>query len=260
MLWPDLQTAAIRRLTAGIAAGLLCASGAFAQSVPPFSLFRGPSNVVLGTAVLNNSRNALDELTAQALAAAIGGSGPTATKPPGVLSSPPTLTYKPDARLSDWTRLRMIDSLNPADDPELQRQIEQAFADDRVLKNFDRFMAARGYSSHDIADDTAELLLVSWQIATSARPTHSQVQGVHDQTRAVLLDAPGMRALTDADRQLLAERIAYQVVITSSAHTESLRNGSLTERQQSQDSATAILRTYGVETSKVRLTDEGFHR
>jgi len=150
--------------------------------------------------------------------------------------------------------------LNSADDPELQRQIEQAFADNTVLKNFDRFMAARGYSSHDIADDTAELLLVSWQIATSAQPTHSQAQGVHDQTRAVLLNTPELSTLTNADRQLLAERIAYQVVITSSAHTESVRNGSLIERRQSQDSATAILRAYGVEAGKVRLTDEGFQR
>lgn len=247
---------------AGVAA--LCAGGAFAQSVPPFSLFRGPGNVVLGAAVLNNSRNALDELTAQALAAAISGgsraAAPGATTQPRVPSTPPPLTYKPDARLSDWTRLRMIDSLNPADDPELQRKIDGAFADNAVLKNFDRFMAARGYSSHDIADDTAELLLVSWQIATSEQPTRSQVQGVHDQTRAVLLNTPELSTLTDADRQLMAERIAYQVVITSSAHTESLRNGSQTERVQSQDSATAILRAYGVETSKVRLTDEGFRR
>ena len=255
---PDLQTAAIRHLAAGIAA--LCASGAFAQSIPPFSLFRGPSNVVLGTAVLNNSRNTLDELTAQALAGAISGSPPTTAGPPRIPGPPPTLTYKSDAHLSDWTRVRMIDSLNPTDDPELQRQIEQAFADNSVLKNFDRFMSARGYSSHDIADDTAELLLVSWQIATSAQPTRSQAQGVHEQTRTILLDTPELRGLTDADRQLMAERIAYQVVITSSAHTESLRNGSLTEQRQSQDSATAILRTYGVETGKVRLTDEGFHR
>lgn len=250
----------IRRLAAGVAAGLLWAGGAFAQSVPPFGLFRGPANVVLGTAVLNNSRNTLDELTAQALAGAIGGSRPAAANAPSVAGPPPTLTYKPDARLSDWTRVRMLDSLNPAADPELQRHIEEAFADNAVLKNFDRFMATRGYSSHDVADDTAELLLVSWQIATSTQPTHSQAQGVHEQTRAVLLNTPQMRTLTDADRQLLAERIAYQVVITSSAHTESLRNGSLTERAQSQDSATAILRSYGVETSKVRLTDEGFHR
>ena len=260
MAFSNLQTAAIRPLAAGVAAGLVYASGALAQSVPPISLFRGPGNVVLGAAVLNNSRNSLDQLTAQALAAAIGGSQPAAPAPPPLPRPPPTLTYRPDARLSDWTRVRVIDSLNPANDPELQQRIEQAFADNAVLKNFDRFMAARGYSSHDIADDTAELLLVSWQIATSAQPTRSQVQGVHEQTRAVLLNTPQMSTLTDADRQLIAEQIAYQVVITSSAHTESLRNGSLIERQQSQDSATAILHAYGVETKGVRLTDEGFRR
>src|SRR6185312_12128374 len=102
---------ATRRAKAALLAGLMgvcAAASTFAQSVPPFGLFRGQGNVVLGTAVLNNSRQSLDELTAQALSAAIGKSTAT-TAPPAAPAPPPTLTYEPDARLSDWTRARMID-------------------------------------------------------------------------------------------------------------------------------------------------------
>lgn len=256
-----VQTAATHRLGAALLAGLIgvCAAGASAQSVPPFGLFRGQGNVVLGTAVLNNSRESLDALTARALTAAIGKSTAPAP-PPAVVGPPPSLTYEPDARLSDWTRARMTEALNPDEDPKLRRQIEQAFAGNAVLKNFDRFMSERGYSSHDVADDTAELLLVSWQIATNNTATHSQVEGVHQQVREVLLAAPQMQTLTDADRQLMGEQIAYQIVITSSVNTESARHNNATQQRRLQESAAEILRAHGVDTTQVHLTDQGFRR
>jgi hypothetical protein len=236
----------------------VCAASAFAQSVPPFGVFRGQGNVALDTAVLNNARNSLDELTAKALTAATGKS-PAATPPPALVGPPPSLTYEPDARLSDWTRARMTDALDPDNDPQLRRRIEQAFAGNAVLKNFDRFMSARGYSSHDLADDTAELLLVSWQIATNNTATHSQVEGVHEQVRAVLLAAPQLQTLTDADRQLMGEQIAYQIVVTSSVNTESVRHNNTAQRRRLQESAVQILRAHGVDT-QAHLTDQGFRR
>jgi hypothetical protein len=223
-------------------------------------VFRSQGNVVLGTAVLNNARSSLDELTAQALSSAIA-KAPAATAPqPAAAGPPPSLTYEPDARLSDWTRARMTDQLDPDNDPQLHRQIVQAFAGNAVLKNFDRFMSDRGYSSHDVADDTAELLLVSWQIATNNTATHSQVEGVHEQVRAVLLAAPQMQTLTDSDRQLMAEKIAYQVVITSSVNTESVRHNNAAQQRKLQESAAETLRAHGVDMTQVHLTDEGFRR
>lgn len=257
------QTAATSRLRATLIAGVmgLCAAGAFAQSVPPFGVFRGQGNVALDTAVLNNARDSLDELTAKALTAALAKS-PAEAKPPqpAAPGPPPSLTYEPDARLSDWTRARMTDTLDADNDPQLRRQIVQAFAGNAVLKSFDRFMSDRGYSSHDVADDTAELLLVSWQIATSNTATHSQAEGVHEQVRSVLLAAPQMQTLTDSDRQLMGEQIAYQIVITSSVNTESVRHNNTEQQRRLQESAAQILRAHGVDMTQVHLTDQGFRR
>jgi hypothetical protein len=253
--------AAIRHLCVGLAVAFTCgyACCASGQTVPPFGLFHGPANAVLGAAVLNSSRDALNAETARLLAAAIG-SAPAAPAAPPIPGPPPSLTYEPDTRLSDWTRARMTDQLDPGGDPQVRRQLEQAFADNAVLKNFDRFMSARGYSSRDIADDTAELLLVSWQIATNGTASPSQREGVHKQVRTVFLNTPQLRVLNDADRQLMAEEIAYQVIVTSSARTESLHNGNEAEQRQLQQTAAALLRKHGIELSQVRLTDEGFHR
>lgn len=257
------EPTAATHLRAAFLAGLLgvCAASAFAQSAPPFGVFRGQGNVALDTAVLNNARNSMDELTAKALSAAMAKAPPAATpQQPAVAGPPPPLTYEPDARLSDWTRARMTDALDPDNDPQLRRQIVQAFAGNAVLKNFDRFMSDRGYSSHDVADDTAELLLLSWQIATNNTATHSQAEGVHEQVRAVLTAAPQMQTLTEADRQLMGEQIAYQIVITSSMNTESMRHNNTAQLRRLQESAAEILRAHGVDITQVHLTDQGFRR
>jgi hypothetical protein len=126
-----------------------------------------------------------------------------------------------------------------------------------VLREFDRFMSSRGYSSLDVADDTAELLLLSWQIVTDGTATDSQTRGVHEQTRSVFLSVPRLRATSDAERQLMAERIAYQIIISSSARNQLLR-GDQAQRRQLQQSAAAIMRQQGIDVSKLHLTDQGF--
>jgi len=64
--------------------------------------------------------------------------------------------------------------------------------------------------------------------------------------------------MTDADRQLMAERIAYQVVISSSARTQYIRNGNPSQHKQLQESAAAMMLANGVDVSRVHLTDQGF--
>jgi hypothetical protein len=76
----------------------------------------------------------------------------------------------------------------------------------------------------------------------------------------VLLGAPQMQGLTDADRQLLGEQIAYQIVITSSMNTESARHNDAAQQRRLQNSAAAILRAHGVDMTQVHLTDQGFRR
>ena len=239
-----------------LVAVLTCAgsSSAAAQGTAPF--ITNLSRFALGQAVLNDRRNAINAQVAAALAA-------QQQRAPAQLPSNPvapvSLTFEPDRRLSNWTRMTSIDALSHGD-PALQRQMELAFANDAVLEQFDHLMSARGYSSHDIADDTAELLLVSWEIATGGKATDVQARGVQAQTRALFLDNPQSRTLTNADRQLMGERIAYQVVISSAAQQEYRRDSDDAQRTQLRQSATEILRQEGVDLQQLHLTDRGFAR
>src|SRR5215469_16656499 len=227
---------AARSFTAAVARAVACVSFVAASTQCPVlfaqNLAGSPAGVALGQAILKSSRNAIDSQIAAALAAKSGTSAQEAAAAPG--SAAPSLTYEPDPALSDWTRVTMIDTLANGD-PQLRRRMQEAFADNSVLQDFDSFMSARGYSSHNVADDTAELLLVSWQIVTDSTPTISQSRGVHEQTHSIFIGNPQLRAMTDADRQLMAERIAYQVVISSSARTQYIRNGNPSQHKQLQE-------------------------
>jgi hypothetical protein len=236
---------------AAIAVGI-CAIPASGQ--PPPVLGRGPGNFALNSAVLNSARHALDAQTAAALAAIIAKPGPTPPAPPEV-----TLTYEPDPRLSDWTRLSMIDALSEGN-ATVRDQLERSFAKNAVLKSFDTYMSARGYSSHNVADDMAEMLLVSWQVVSNGKATDSQVRGVHAQTQAAFLNSPALRTLTASDRQLMAERFAYQVILTSSAQEAFSRDGDHAHRRQLQESSEALLREQGVDAAQMHLTDQGFRK
>jgi hypothetical protein len=138
--------------------------------------------------------------------------------------------------------------------------MEQSFAGNAVLKEFDHRMSTRGYSSHNVADDMAELLVVSWEITTGGAAQGAQVQGAHRQVRNIFLGNSRLRAMTNSERQEMAERIAYQVVISSLAHKEYLRSGDGAQLAGLQQAVTTMLQQQGIDLTNLRLTPQGFHR
>jgi hypothetical protein len=138
--------------------------------------------------------------------------------------------------------------------------MEQAFAGNTVLKEFDHRMSTRGYSSHNVADDMAELLVVSWEITTGGAAQGAQVQGAHRQVRDIFLGNSRLRAMTNTERQEMAERIAYQVVISSLAHKEYVQSGDQAQLVGLQEAVTTMLQQQGINLTNLRLTPQGFHR
>jgi uncharacterized protein DUF6683 len=95
--------------------------------------------------------------------------------------------------------------------------LEKAFATDAVLREFDAFVAAHGFSSHNVGDAMAALLWSSWQIVQGVTLTEAQIRGIHQQVRAVFLANPQLRAMTVAGHQMVSESIAYLVMVEAAA-------------------------------------------
>jgi hypothetical protein len=261
---------------------LLGSTPALAQWNPSFtaSLGRGYGNIALSQSILSNtralgnSRNAGSSVdgngapdkgaatsgtaTASASASALGPTRRSASLAADARGTP-TLTYIPDQAVSDRMREQTIDALSRTL-PQLRAQMQQSFAGNAVLKEFDHRMSTRGYSSHDVADDMAELLVVSWEITTGGAAQGAQVQGAHRQVRDIFLGNSRLRAMTNTERQEMAERIAYQVVISSSAHKEYLRSGDRAQLAGLQQAVATMLQQQGIDLTNLRLTPQGFHR
>jgi hypothetical protein len=241
-----------------IAATLACCAAlhctaAFAQWDPGFtaSLGRGYGQIALSQSVLTGMRLMHQSSSSGAGAASAPAAG--AKRAP----ADATLTYVADPRISEQVRGAMIAALSQQN-PAMRPQMERAFANDAVLRNFDRFMRSRGWSSHNVADDMTILLLMGWEIATGRSATEAQMAGAQQQVRGVFLETPQLRAMTNADRQEMGERIAYQVVISSLAHEQSVRSGDQAQLAQLRQSAAAMLQQQGIDLTRVTLTDHGF--
>jgi hypothetical protein len=209
-------------------------------------LGRGMGQIALSQSVLSGTRRI--------------GSGETAnnTKAPAATAqNAATLTYVPDSRVSEQTRASVLDTLSHQN-PTLRAQMDSALNGGVVLQIFDRFMAAHGFSSRNVADDMAMQLLVSWEIVTGGVATPGQIRGADSQVRGVFLSTPQLRAMTNVERQQMAEDIAYQVVIGSAANRQFQRAGDQAQLGQLRQTAQTILRQRGIDLTRLQLTERGF--
>lgn len=231
--------------------GSLCANLANAQysGSATMQLGMGYGNIALSQSIL----------TGTAVALGPHSSHPSTTTPrrPASTNAESALTYIPDAGQSERTRTAMIQALSQ-NNPQLRTQVQQAFANDAMLKSFDSFMSNLGYSSRNVADDMAVLLLVSWEIATDANASSSQIQGADTQVHNLFLHSTQLQALSNAQRQEMAEQIAYQVVLGFAAKREYTRTGDQAQLAHLRDLAASVMRQQGIDLRNVRLTEQGF--
>jgi hypothetical protein len=230
----------------------LCSTAAVAQwnARATASLGRGYGNIALSQSILSGTRRLGAGASTRSNAVR-----PASLTPAQIDAA---LTYTADPRQSDRIRAVMIDTVS-GQNATTRADMEKAFADDAVLKEFERFVSGRGYSSHNVADDMAERLVVCWEIYTGGTASKEQIEGTHQQVRGVFLGNPALRAMTNAQRQNMAERAAYQVVIAFLAKQEALRSGDQAQLAQIQQSTAAMLRAQvGIDISRLRLTAKGF--
>jgi hypothetical protein len=126
------------------------------------------------------------------------------------------LGYEPDPEISVEIREHEIDA-GAAQDPAYRPLLEQAFADDAALRQFDALLEMHGCSSHNLADAIAGLMWTSWQFVNDTTLTDTQIRGIHQQIRAIFLANPNLPSLTAEARQRLSENAAYRVMIARAA-------------------------------------------
>lgn len=228
------------------------ASTAWAQWNPRMtaSLGRSYGQLALGQSVLSGTRRANGDSAA-----------PSAAEPSPPSDDPEAaLTFTPDPELSGEIRTGIIDILS-RQSPEFRWQMEHTFADDAVLKDFERFIRAHGgYSPYNVADCMAALLVISWEIMTNGTASDAQTRGAHAQVRSIFLNTPRLQQMTNAERQEMAERSAYQVMIANAAREQYQRAPDPGRLKELQASANTVMQQQGIDLSQLKLTAQGFKK
>jgi hypothetical protein len=213
---------------------------------------RGYGNIALSQSILSGTRR-------------LGTGATVRSNAPRAASLTPAqidaaLTYTADPTQSDRIRVAMIDIMG-GQNPATREQMTKALADDVVLKEFDRVLSANGYSSHNVADDMAALLVLCWEIFTGGSANKLQIEGARQQSRSIFLGNPALRTMTNAERQEMAERIAYQFVISDTANQLALRSGDQAQQAQVRQSAAAVmLQRVNIDITRLQLTKRGFSK
>ncbi len=233
-------------LALGLGLGCWWSTAALAQWNPQMTadLGRGMGQIALSQSILSGTRR-------------LGSDSTPSNSARPTTGSPATLTYVPDPRISEQTRQGILDNLS-RENPALRQQMDVALGGGKVLSIFARFMGAHGFSSRNVADAMAMQLLVSWEIVTGRVATAAQIRGTDGQVRGVFLSTPQLRAMTNTERQQMAENIAYQVVIGSAANSQFQRAGDQAQLVQLRQTAASILRQRGIDLSRQQLTERGF--
>ena len=232
----------------------LCSDAALAQwsGRATASMGRSYGNLALSQSILSGTRR-------------LGEAAPLrrAASPPALTTSAQidaALSYTADPQRSERTRATMIEVMSGSD-AALRAELERAFADNAVLKEFERVMSENGYSSRNIADDMTVLLQVSWETFSGSTASKAQIQGIRQQVLGIFLGTPALRTMINAERQDWAERIAYQVVLGTLSRQEALRSGDPARiKQARQSAATMLLTQVGIDMSQLRLTEQGFRK
>jgi hypothetical protein len=232
----------------------LCRDAALAQwsGRATMSMGRSYGNLALSQSILSGTRRLGDAAPSRPAA-----SSPALTTSARIDAA---LSYTADPQRSERTRADMIEVMGGTD-AALRADLEKAFAGDAVLKEFERVMAASGYSSRNVADDMTVLLLVSWETFSGGTASKAQTKGIRQQVLDIFLGTPALRAMSNAERQDMAERAAYQVVLGTIARQEALRSGDPARlKQVRQQVAAMLLAQVGIDMSQLRLTEQGFRK
>jgi hypothetical protein len=244
----------VRRFAAAaICSMLACLGGTAAQAQwsphATASLGRSYGNLALSQSILSGTRR---------LGTNSGNAFVPATTTPGQIDA--ALGYTADPQVSEHTRMAMIDNLS-SDNPALRGYLEKTFADNAMLKQFDTLMSTHGISGRTVADSMAALLWVSWEIVNGGTASAAQIRGVHEQVRGIFFGTAEVSAMTNAKRQEVAERLAYQVMINSAAGIDARRSGDQAQLAHTRQTVAAMIREQaGIDLSRLRLTDKGFRR
>lgn len=211
--------------------------------------------------VLPNNYVLSDILNQQRIEASIGTRRASAARK--TMATAPTsgavTSYRPSPVVSARARRQFVASMSGKIGAANARQFAEALERSDPIASWSKLVAGDGLRSGDVADAFAAYWLLNWAMANGREGSRAQVLAVRDQTRSILAANPRHAALSEGQRQEMAETFILNFLVQHAAYSDAMKRGDQATMRRLGDAAVARFRSeMGLDLRRLQLGGTGF--
>lgn len=145
-----------------------------------------------------------------------------------------------------------------AQSPEQAAQIRSEFAQADVVGEFRRLIKRYSYDPDNLAHNMAAFLILQWEVLTETQTQPPQMKGVAEQVAEALLAGSMLHDMSDADKQTVADSMAYQALMSVLVFNDLKQRGDSAGIAKLREGIINSARDLGWDFNRLELTSRGF--
>jgi hypothetical protein len=169
------------------------------------------------------------------------------------------LQFRRNARTSKRVQQQMVDALSSSN-PAIRPGLEDMFSSGYLMRGFENVLDQRGYSTTNLADVAAVYFVFAWELVNNRNSGQKPIgqQAVRYQLQQALIADPMVTAMPNAQKQELADRLAYSIMLYALVH-QSLKSQNNPDQIKALGNSLrkSVLDDVGIDLRQLELTDAG---
>jgi hypothetical protein len=172
-------------------------------------------------------------------------------------ADPQTLHFSRSRNVSRSVRGEIVE-LMARKQPHARSQLEAELERADPVAEFNRMIDRYGYDPGNFAHVMSAFLIIQWEVATGQTAVPAQMEGAVAQIESALLQGPLMVNMSDADKQAVAESMAYQASLAAAIQNDLVRKRDTRKLAALRRGVAVGTRELGWDFDRVELTARGF--
>lgn len=145
-----------------------------------------------------------------------------------------------------------------AQSPEKAAQIRREFSQADVVGEFRRLIKRYGYNPDNLAHNMSAFLILQWEVLTDTQAQRPQMQGTVEQVAKALRNSSLLRSMSNTDKQIVADSMAYQALMSVVVFNDLKRRGDSAGIARLRQGIIRSAQDLGWDFNRLELTSQGF--
>lgn len=180
-----------------------------------------------------------------------------ARNPQAARLDPRALRFERSSTVSREVQREVIDTLAKAA-PERRAELIDGFQRTDAVGEFSRMIENYGYDPNNFAHVMTAFLIIQWEVSTGRTADAAQMRGSAQQVETALLTGDLLTRMSNADKQTVAESMAYQASLSAALQNDLRRRSAHQQLIALRRGVLEGTRKIGWDFDQVELTADGF--